>query len=235
MRLETLAAGRGLDLTVASNPQSLAWTLARHTASALDDAIGQRGIARLAVSGGRSPEAFLRCLDEQPVDWARVAITLVDERWVPENDAASNAGMVRRCMPCALAKATWLPLFRGASPADDAALVEQVIATWLPLDVVVLGMGNDGHCASLFPGQDNLEKLLSTDGELLCAPSRAPDHSPRITLTGAVLRSARLQLLAISGEDKHATLCKAFSAPNDLLPVAAFLAPPLHIFYSSDS
>lgn len=235
MILQTLAAARGLGLTMVSNPESLAGALAKDVADALGAAIGQRGIARLAVSGGRSPEVFLRCLDVQPVDWARVAITLVDERWVPENDAASNAGMVRRCMPCAFAKATWLPLFRGASPARDARHAEQVIATWLPLDVVVLGMGNDGHCASLFPGQDNLEKLISTDGELLCAPSRAPDHSPRITLTGAVLRSARLQLLAISGEDKHATLCKAFSAPNDLMPVAAFLAPPLHIFYSSDS
>ncbi|GGC98481.1 6-phosphogluconolactonase [Halopseudomonas salina] len=234
MSLQTLAAERGLQLTVASNPQSMAWTLSRHIADALADAIGQRGIARLAVSGGRSPEAFLRCLDEQPVDWAQVAITLVDERWVPESDAASNAGMLRRCMPSALAKATWLPLFRGASPSLDASLVEQAIAPWLPLDVVVLGMGNDGHCASLFPGQDNLEKLLSTGGKVLCAPSQAPDLSPRITLTGAVLRTARLQLLAISGEDKNATLCRAFSAPTEQMPVAAFLTPPLQVFYSSD-
>ncbi|WP_339845038.1 6-phosphogluconolactonase [uncultured Halopseudomonas sp.] len=235
MNLQKLSDERGLGLTIANSPQDLAVMLAHRVADALSDAIRQRGTARLAVSGGRSPEAFLRCLDEQPVDWARIAITLVDERWVPDSDLASNAGMLQRCLPRALREATWLPLFEGDSPERDALHVEQAIAAWLPLDVVVLGMGSDGHCASLFPKQDNLATFLRSDGEVLCAATCAPDRSPRITLTGTVLRSARLQLLAIAGEDKYATVLKAFSAPSDLMPVAAFLTPPLHIFYSSDS
>ncbi|WP_373185967.1 6-phosphogluconolactonase [Halopseudomonas sp.] len=234
MNLKTLAAARGLALTTLTSPEELAVNLAEQVAEALRGAIRERGIARLAVSGGRSPEPFLRCLDQLPLDWERVAITLVDERWVPVSHPDSNAGMLRRCLPSALERTALLPLFRGDSPAGDARAAELDLASWLPLDVVVLGMGADGHCASLFAGQENLRDLLRGDSQVLCAPVRAADGSPRVTLTAATLRSARLQLLAISGDDKYRTLCEAFSADSEMMPVAAFLAPPLHIFYSGD-
>lgn len=234
MRLKELAAERGLQVSFASNAQLLAVKLAECVAEALREAIRQRGLARMALSGGRSPEAFLRCLDGQAVEWQQVSITLVDERWVATHDIASNAGMLHRCMPRALGKAAWLPLFRGESPARDACATEKDLACWLPLDVVMLGMGADGHCASLFASQDNLESLLDSDGGPLCAAVRAADGSPRITLTAAALRSARLQVLAISGDDKYQTVCEAFQASPGLMPVAAFLAAPLHIFYSDD-
>lgn len=232
MNLETLAAARGLQVIAARSPEDLACRQAEDIAEALRWAIGQQGTARMALSGGRSPQAFLRCLDEQAVDWSRVAITLVDERWVPESDPQSNAGMLWECLPRALSAARWLPLFRGETPARDARAVEVELASWLPLDIVVLGMGADGHCASLFPGQEGLEPLLRADSGVLCAATRAPDGSPRITLAAAALCTARLQLLAISGDDKYQRLCEAFCASPIMMPVAAFLSPPLRIFYS---
>lgn len=232
MSLQSLAAERGLSVTAAASAESLAIELAAVVADALRDAIGQRGMARLALSGGRSPEAFLRCLNDQPVEWSRVAITLVDERWVPPDDPASNAGMLRRCLPLGCAEARFLPLYRGRTPEHDAHAAGQDLATLLPLDVVVLGMGSDGHCASLFSGQESLRCLLSDDAPQPCAAVRAPDGSPRITLVAGALRSAPLQILAISGDDKYQTLCQAFITSSERMPVAAFLAPPLRIFYS---
>lgn len=232
MSLQKLAAERGLPIIAVDNRQILALRQAEFVGEQLRQVIRERGSAYIGLSGGRSPEAFLRCLDEQVLDWSRVAITLVDERWVVETDIASNAGLLQRCLPKALASATWLPLFRGDTPQRDAHMASLALAAWLPLDIVVLGMGTDGHCASMFSGQDGLEQLLNAESSILCAPVRAPDGAWRITLTGAALRTGRLQLLAISGDDKYLTLCEAFSASTALMPVAAFLAPPLHLFYS---
>jgi 6-phosphogluconolactonase len=232
VNMQELAAERGLPVLAVDNPQILALRQAEFVGEQLRKAIGERGSAYIALSGGRSPEAFLRCLDEQALDWSRVAITLVDERWVVEADIASNAGLIQRCLPKALASANWLPLFRGDTPQSDAQIASLALAAWLPLDIVVLGMGTDGHCASMFSGQDGLEELLNTQSPILCASVRAPDGVWRMTLTGAALRTGRLQVLAISGKDKYLTLCEAFSASTTLMPVAAFLAPPLHLFYS---
>jgi len=232
LSLQSLAAARGVEVTAAASADLLAVELAEQVAQALGRAIEKRGRARLALSGGRSPEAFLRCLDELPVDWERVDMTLVDERWVAMSDGASNAGMLRRCLPRGCATARFTPLYRGVSPAQDARDVGRELANWLPLDVVVLGMGADGHCASLFKGQPQLSALLQVDQPTLCSAVQAPDDSPRITLTAAALHSASLQLLAISGDDKYRALCQAFTAGSEQMPVAAFLAPPLHIFYS---
>lgn len=234
MKLQRLAAERDLLATAADSAASLAMELALRVAAALREAIALRGVARLALSGGRSPEAFLRCLNDQPIEWERVAITLVDERWVPPDDEASNEGMLRRCLPWGCARARFLPLYRGSSPEEDAQAAGRELAPWLPLDVLVLGMGADGHCASLFADQAQPDGLLRSDAGAPCAAVRAPDGSPRITLTAKVLRSSRLQLLAISGDDKYRTLCEAFTATSEQMPVAAFLAPPLHIFYSHD-
>ena len=234
MTLEQLAARRGLPLHRAADRSEQALQLARHVAAALNQVLATAPSASLALSGGRSPQAFLCELDRQPVDWQRVRITLVDERWVPLNDSQSNAGMLRRCLPTVLATASWHGLYQGTSPEADAEDASRVLASWLPLDVVVLGMGTDGHCASLFPGQPGLERRLETKARPLCEAVVGPGEQLRLTLTGGALRTARLQLLAISGDDKYQRLCAAFEGQATTWPVAAFLAPPLEIFYSPE-
>lgn len=238
MSLSSLAAARGLPLHQASSAAEQAQQLAERVAQALNRALSTSATASLALSGGRSPEAFLRQLDRQPVNWSRISLTLVDERWVPDTHADSNAGLVRRCMPTALRSATWYGLYQGGAPQrrpeSDAQAASAFLQAWLPLDVVVLGMGPDGHCASLFPEQPGLEARLARTAPALCEAVPGPQQAPRLTLTGAALRTARLQLLAISGEDKYQRLCDAFDGPATQWPVAAFLAPPLEIFYSPE-
>ncbi|WP_339651930.1 6-phosphogluconolactonase [Halopseudomonas pelagia] len=256
MRLAALAHERGLRYCPAADADGQARLLANRVAEALNLRLSSAGMASLALSGGRSPQAFLRALDQLPIDWSRIRLTLVDERWVPESHADSNAAMIKRCMPNALQRAHWYGLYQGARQSNsaeayaaqgleqapesateagagrDAAAASDYLLGWLPLDVVVLGMGVDGHCASLFPGQPGLEQRLRATSTPLCEAVPGPQQSLRLTLTGCALRTARLQLLAISGEDKYRRLCDAFNGPAVRWPVAAFLAPPLEIFYS---
>lgn len=234
MRLAQLAAARQLPLHCHASAEDQALGLAQRVAGLLGQALAQRGVASLALSGGRSPRAFLQALDQQELDWRAVRVTLVDERWVPDSDQQSNARLLHECMPNALAAANWLPFYRGVNPSADAAAASSHLQDWLPLDIVVLGMGADGHCASLFPGQSGLQSRLAEDSQPLCEAVAGPQGGTRLTLTGSVLHAARHSLLAIAGEEKYTRLCEAFDGQSTQWPVAAFLAPPLEIFYSPE-
>ncbi|PAU89463.1 6-phosphogluconolactonase [Pseudomonas sp. WN033] len=233
MTLEALACASGVGLFQAAGPDELAAQLANRVAAALNVTLAERGVASLALSGGRSPEPFLRHLATLPLDWARIRVTLVDERWVPVEHPDSNAGLLRRCLPQALETAQWMPLYQGISPQADAQWLNRHLASWLPLDVVVLGMGSDGHTASLFPGMPKLAQALAVDAPQLCLaiPAQA-GRAERLSLSGRALRTAGLQLLAISGDDKRRTLIRALESRDAGLPISAFLAPPLDIYYS---
>lgn len=243
MSLGNLARERGLAYWPAADADKQARMLAERVAQSLNARLASSEFASLALSGGRSPEPFLRALDLLPIDWSRIRITLVDERWVPESHAQSNAAMLKRCLPNALRQAQWYGLYQASGagssvahaerdPQRDAAAASDYLAAWLPLDVVVLGMGEDGHCASLFPGQPGLRKRLESTSTPICEAVAGPQGMTRLTLTGSALRTAAVQLLCISGADKYQRLCEAFDGPATRWPVAAFLAPPLEIFYS---
>lgn len=213
-----------------SDPALLATALARTAAAELGSALSARGRATLAVSGGNTPKAFLQALSRQPLDWARVAVTLVDERWVPDSDARSNARMVRsHLLQGAAVAAHFLPLYRPTE-MPEAALpeLEQALRDLpLPLDVAVLGMGEDGHTASFFPGGDLLEQALDPDGCSAVLPMRAPGAGePRITLSLPVLLAARRLYLHIEGAGKREVLERALAvgAKTTALPIARVLA-----------
>jgi 6-phosphogluconolactonase len=209
-------------------PDALASALARAVASDLRAALDARGRATLAVSGGNTPKAFMRALSPQALDWARVSVTLVDERWVPESSERSNAALVRaNLLQGPASAARFLPLHRE-TPDPEAALPEvaRSLTDALPLDVAVLGMGEDGHTASFFPGGDHLEQALDPRGEAPLVPMRAPGAGePRITLTLPVLASAARLYLHIEGQGKRQVLDRALSAASEgaLLPIARVL------------
>ncbi len=218
-----------------SNPVQLAEALASAVAAALRSAIDTQGRATLVVSGGRSPIAFFECLAQQPLAWSQVLISLADERWVPVNHATSNEGLVRRyLLQGPAAEARFIGLYQVAGSLEQAALkADQALAELPPIDVLVLGMGDDGHTASLFPDSPNLAEALSADCSRRCLPMQAPvEPRQRLSLTLPLLAAARLPLLAIQGQSKLETLAAALAGGDAAsMPIRALLNSPLEIYW----
>jgi 6-phosphogluconolactonase len=217
------------------NPALLATGLAVNVAEQLQAAISANGVATLVVSGGRSPVAFFQSLAEQSLDWSKVVISLADERWVPVEHADSNAGLLQRfLLQGPVAKAKFLGLYNVAQSQEEAAeAADLALAELPPIDVLILGMGDDGHTASLFPRSPNLSEALELEGERRCLPMLAPSvPHQRLTMTRRLLASARLPILSISGQAKLDTLRGAL-AGDDLaeMPVRAFLNSSLEIYW----
>ncbi|WP_049622001.1 6-phosphogluconolactonase [Frateuria defendens] len=190
-----------------SDGATLAAGLAERVAVALREGIAARGVAVLAVSGGRTPTRFFEQLARAELDWSKVQVTLVDERWVDEGSERSNARLVKaHLLQGPAAAARFVPLYADAPTPEDglAAVAARVEALPRPFDAVVLGMGNDGHTASFFPGGDRLAEALDPVGRASVLPMRAEGAGePRITLTLPPLLATRLLCLHIEGEDKR--------------------------------
>ncbi|MHA6493487.1 6-phosphogluconolactonase [Pseudomonas borbori] len=218
-----------------SGAQHLAEDLAKAVAEALRAAVDSHGSATLVVSGGRSPVAFFNSLAAQELPWAQVVISLADERWVPVSHPDSNEGLVRRHLlrgPAAAAR--FIGLYQPAASLEEAALKADEALSALPaIDVLVLGMGDDGHTASLFPHSPNLDAALQANCPRRCLPMLAPSvPHQRLTLTLPTLAAAHMPLLAIQGMGKLDTLSQALRT-DDVpgMPIRAFLRSPLEIYW----
>ena len=219
---------------------ALAEGLADRVSGALADAIASRGRASIAVSGGSTPKAFFKALSSRDIDWGKVAITLVDERFVPADNPRSNHQLVADNLLQDKAKATnFLPLYRDAGSAEEAAKIVTADAETLghPFDVVILGMGADGHTASFFPGGSRLAEAISMDtprGVITMEAEGAGE--PRLTFTFASLQDARLLVLHIEGQGKKDVLAAAESdGPETDMPIRAVLrraATPVDIYWA---
>ena len=235
MAISELDLPQGVVARNLSDAQQLADSLASDVAATLRAAIASRGAATLVVSGGRSPIAFFERLAQQPLPWSQVVISLADERWVPVNHATSNEGLVRRhLLRGPAAEARFIGLYQVAANLEQAALkADQALAELPPIDVLVLGMGDDGHTASLFPGSPNLALALQADCPRRCLPMQAPSvPHQRLTMTLPLLAAARHLLLAIQGSAKLATLSEALTLDEAAqMPVRAFLHSPLEIYW----
>ncbi|MEL7559579.1 6-phosphogluconolactonase [Stutzerimonas chloritidismutans] len=216
-------------------PEQLAQALADRVAGALQYAVNNHGRASLVVSGGRSPIAFLEALSVRELPWARVQVSLADERWVEPEDPDSNEGLLRRhLLQNAAAEAQLVGLYQAAESLEQAAALasEKLLGFAQPIDVLVLGMGNDGHTASLFPNSPLLAKGLTESGTDLCLPMLAPvSPEQRISMTYPLLASARVQCLAIQGSAKLETLRQAMRLEPLQMPIRAFLHSPLEIYW----
>lgn len=212
--------------------------LAELTREALVEAIDARGAATLVVSGGTTPAAYFPGIAQQRLAWDRVTITLADERWVPVGDAASNERLVRECLlqgPAAHARFIGLKTAAPTAHEGAAAAAAALDAVRHPYDLVLLGMGHDGHFASLFAGAPELARGLDPAESARCIGVTPPAHAtpavPRISLTLAELTRARRIVLALQGAGKRTALDHAFASAQRLnghagdgLPIAALFA-----------
>ena len=216
-------------------------------ANALSDAVAvdikagleARDTASIAVSGGSTPALFFRQLAQRTdIDWSKVVITLVDERWVDDSSDRSNARLVKtNLLQGPATAATFVPLYKGGETPSSETIAQTCAAQQQvphPFDAVILGMGGDGHTASFFPGSDTLEKALHEKGPALAI--RAPGAGePRVTLTLPHLLATRRLYLHIEGAAKAQTLDTALCAgPVSEMPVRAVLRQtekPVNIYW----
>ena len=221
-----------------ADDESIGVTAASVVAGILAQALGTRPFASLIVSGGRSPVRFMQSLSTAALDWRRVVIGLADERWVDPASDASNEHLVRsHLLKNAAAQARFVPLKNTcADAAAGIGIAERAIAEIpRPFDAVVLGVGEDGHTASLFPcALETARALDPHQPAKLAAINPETARHERMTLTlGALLDSRRLIIIA-SGEKKREVLERAAASGNPFrFPIAAVLlqdAVPMHLF-----
>ena len=218
----------------------LAEALADRVAGALAIAITTRGQATLAVSGGTTPKAFFAALSRKPIAWDKVTVTLVDERMVPVSHERSNHRLTSLyLLQNRAAEAGFVPLYTSKGDAADVAQTASAVidAMALPFDVVVLGMGTDGHTASFFPGGTTLDAVTDPACARSVMAIDAPGAGePRLTLTLPRIVEAGLLVLHIEGEQKKAVLAKALGAgPEAEMPVRAVLRhakTPVEIYWA---
>lgn len=219
---------------------ALAQDMADRIGHALSDAIKLRGAASMAVSGGSTPKRFFDAVSHHALDWSKVVITLVDERFVPPDDERSNHRLVAtHLLRNEAANARFVPLYHAAPTVDEAARMasEETAAISNPFDVVILGMGNDGHTASFFPNGSHLAQALEPNTPRGVISMEAPGSGePRLTFTFSALQDARFLLLHIEGQIKKETLEKAQMPGEEVeMPIRAILRrakTPLNIFWA---
>ncbi len=211
---------------------------AERIAEALSRRLQNQKAASLVVSGGTSPIRCFEALAHADIDWSRVGVLPSDDRWVPSEHGDSNEKLVRdKLLVNGAASADLLPFFaRGTSVEERAAALDREIRfVPFPFACSLLGMGTDGHFASLFPDADNLDEGLDLESQTLCLPIRtAASPHPRITLTLAALSRSDEIVLLIFGDDKRIIYEKA-KAGNARYPVTRLLRQkraPVHVYWA---
>jgi 6-phosphogluconolactonase len=214
--------------SIYQTPEQLNSQFAEKIVTLLNQGIRVNGRASLVLSGGRTPVGLFQQLAEQALDWAKVDITLADERWVPADDEASNEKTIRtHLMQGKASAATFYSLKTDANDATSAVseLTAQLESIQTPFDVLILGMGEDGHTASLFPCSAQIDDGLNLDsGQRYIAvqPTTAPNQ--RISLTLPALLNSRHVFLHLTGESKQKVLQTALSGDDErAMPIRAIL------------
>ena len=204
----------------------------------LSNRLNVQPAASLVVSGGTPPAGCFAELAETSIDWERVHVLLSDERWVPPDDEASNEKLVRdTLLQKHAAAARLLPVFSASATINQRCdeIDQQIRVLPFPFSCALLGMGEDGHFASLFPDADNLGEGLDVDNEQLCiAVSTAASPHPRVSLTLAALARSDSIVLLMFGDKKREVYEQA-KVKGSELPVAQLLRQkkaPVNVYWA---
>jgi 6-phosphogluconolactonase len=207
----------GLLIATPDAAQAAREACARMT-KAIRDALKERGAATIALSGGSSPLDAYRLLARETLDWSRIQVYWVDDRAVPPTHERSNSLQAKGALLDAIAipEANVHRMRGEATDLDAAALeyegvlrdtVKHKVGGLPAIDLVVLGVGDDGHTASLFPGEPTVHV---TDRLVAAVPARGA-REPRLTLTAPMLESARASVIVVLGASKNAALERIWS------------------------
>ncbi|MTI01661.1 MULTISPECIES: 6-phosphogluconolactonase [Alphaproteobacteria] len=204
----------------------LAIDVANELAGDLESALLHHDKVAFAVPGGTTPGPVFDSLCAADLEWDRVRVLPTDERCVPGNHERSNERLIReRLLTSRASVAEYVPLYvAGKDPEEAMPQIESLIAPVLPLSVLVLGMGEDMHTASLFPGMDGLAAALDSHAPTLAVARTETQPEARITLTAPVLDGALSKHLIIYGAAKRDALDRAMSLPPEEAPIAAVLS-----------
>lgn len=229
-----------MNLKEFENTSALDIALADEVSNRLKESIDQRGSASLVVSGGRTPLGFFHTLSQQSLDWSKVIVTLADERWVEADHKDSNEKLVRENLLINNAnQAQFLALKNTAETASEGcAELENSLSGMDAFTVVILGMGDDGHTASLFPSTPTLATGLDMDSGLNCVavtPLDAPHE--RMSLTLPRLLNCDYLAVHISGASKQRVLQQAGAGTSVTeLPIRSILQQeisPVTIYWAA--
>jgi 6-phosphogluconolactonase len=210
-----------------ATPGELTEAFAGRILGILQHAIVEKGSATLVVSGGRTTQPLFAKLADADIDWSKVTITLADDRWVPVTDDASNDKLVREhLLVNKAAAATFITLKHDFTDAADAvATCEAALADiTLPFDVLILGMGEDGHTASLFPCSEQIAAGLDLNSQkkyIAVQPTTAPYQ--RMSLTLPALLASKNIFLHLTGQSKKDVVLDALQANEIEKPIKAVL------------
>lgn len=224
-------------------PDDAAWAdaCAGHLTDTLAAAVRETGKAVFAGSGGSTPAPIYQRMVRTELDWSKVVVTLIDERYVPETSLNSNAALIKRTLSIGpAAAARFVPLYQSAITVDRAAaLATHVLANeGGKLDAVLLGMGEDGHICSMFPGSPTLKTLLTPTLKpaVYGVPQGRDGASPsleRLSINLPYLMTARRVVLAITGPAKRAVFEREAAGDPAVQPIAALIAAnvPLEVLW----
>ena len=211
---------------------------AERIVKALSRRLEAHGEASVVVSGGSSPVGVFAELANKALPWSDVHVILSDERWVPADHEDSNEKLVRDTLLTGEAReATLLPVYKPIVTIEERciALNEELRQAPFPFACALLGMGEDGHFASLFPDAQNLEEGLDVDSRQLCIPvNTAASPHRRVSLTLSALSRSDEILLLIFGDAKRAVYESAKESPNGH-PVCHLLRQkraPVHLYWA---
>jgi 6-phosphogluconolactonase len=212
-----------IELHVFDDPRVQSDALARAVGDALHASLAAQDAApgtsarraTLAVSGGTSPRPFLETLSTRRFDWSRTDITLVDDRWVPETDPASNARLVHETLlQNEAAHARFLPLVDVSQTLDAHVAALNADPQRLLPNVAVLGMGEDGHTASIFADAPEWHEAITTARPFVAVHPQAAPHA-RVSWSMQALRQIDRLFLLIAGQRKLEVLQQAAAAEQN--------------------
>jgi len=223
-----------------NSPDELAKNLADFIIKRLAHGIEDNNHASLVVSGGTTPKPLFEALSGRSLNWRKVTITLADERWVDSDDPESNERLIKKyLLQDKSQEARFIGLKNNAATAGNGeATCHNLLKTIpRPFDVVILGMGNDGHTASLFPGARQLAQAMDKRSSATCL-TLSPEGASleRMTLTLPVLLDAKQIIIHITGSEKRTVLQLAMAdGPESEMPIRAFLRQntiPVRIYWA---